>query len=289
MSQRLNLSALASILLLLGLVKVSTAQHYADLSINWQNLANGLSYAEIDAPIKSDINDSKLSILKIKPDAVDFLLLNASEQQNNSLNALQWAEKYNLLAVVNAAMYEVSNGIVSRGYMKNYGHINNPKFKDGYNAVIAFNPKDSTLKKFKIFDLMCDSWDSIKSKYHCYAQGMRMIDCNANALSWNKKKQSCSMMVACEDLQGYIYFIFCRSPYTHNQMIGFLKALPLELRTTIYLEGGPETSLFIKTANQKIEKIGSYISDSYPNDDNDHFWKLPNVIGIRPITKEPSR
>ena len=29
-----------------------------------------------------------------------------------------------------------------------------------------------------------------------------------------------------------------------------------------------------------ISMIGSYFSETYANDNNDHFWKIPNVIGI---------
>jgi hypothetical protein len=63
-------------------------------------------------------------------------------------------------------------------------------------------------------------------------------------------------------------------------MIEFMRSFPFRLTHAIYLEGGPETSLYITVGNTVIQKIGSYVSDTYPNDDNDHFWKLPNVIGI---------
>jgi hypothetical protein len=47
------------------------------------------------------------------------------------------------------------------------------------------------------------------------------------------------------------------------------------------MEGGPETSFYINIDDTKIEKVGSYVSTTYANDDNDHFWNLPNVIGIK--------
>jgi hypothetical protein len=57
--------------------------------------------------------------------------------------------------------------------------------------------------------------------------------------------------------------------------------MPFELTNAIYLEGGPETSLYIKVGDTVIERIGSYVSQTYPNDNNNHFWKLPNVIGMK--------
>jgi hypothetical protein len=88
------------------------------------------------------------------------------------------------------------------------------------------------------------------------------------------------MVIGATDSIGNIYFVFTRSPYTHQKMIGFLFVLIPNIRTTVYLEGGPEASLFIQTGDTVISKIGSYVSKTYPNDKNDHFWKIPNVIGI---------
>lgn len=247
----------------------------------WQKLAEGIEVCEQDAPKKSTVNDSKLTIVKIDPSKFDFFLLTATEFEKKSRPVNEWADTFDLNVVVNAGMYELSNGLINRGLMKNYSHYNNTTFRTGYNSMIALNPLDTLKSNFTILDLKCNSWEVVKNDYHCYAQGMRMIDCNGEALSWNKKNQSCSMLVAALDPKGNIYYIFTRSPYTHNEMISFLQSLPYELINAIYIEGGPETSLYIKVGDTIIEKIGSYVSGTYAHDKNDHFWNLPNVIGMR--------
>ncbi len=247
----------------------------------WKNLANGIDWCEPSAPRLSIVGDSKLTIIKINPNKFDFELLTATQYGKISRPVNEWADSFNLNVVINAGMYELSNGLINRGYMKSYDHHNNATFNPNYNSMIALNPKDTTDHRFTILDLKCDTWEQVKSDYHCYSQGMRMIDCNGEALSWNKRNQSCSMLIAAKDAQGNIYYIFSRSPYTHNQMIGFMMDFPFELTNAIYLEGGPETSLYVKIGDTVIERIGSYVSQTYPRDDNDHFWPLPNVIGLR--------
>lgn len=247
----------------------------------WQKLADGLEVCEKDAPKKSILGDSKLTIVKIDPNKFDFFLLTATEYKKKSRPVNEWADTFDLNVVMNAGMYDLSNGLINRGFMKNYTHYNNPNFNSSYNSMIALNPVDTLNSKFTILDLKCDTWDNVKGDYHSFAQGMRMIDCNGTALGWNKKNQSCSMLVAATDPQGNIYYVFSRSPYTHNEMISFLLSFPFELTNAIYIEGGPETSLYIKVGDVTIEKVGSYVSQTYPNDLNDHFWKLPNVIGMR--------
>jgi hypothetical protein len=148
--------------------------------------------------------------------------------------------------------------------------------------MMALNPKEKSEQSFKLFDLTSQPWDSIRSHYNSFAQGMRMIDRDGNPMAWDKRPwQACSMVVCATDTAGNIYFAFTRSPYTHQKFITILQSLPLDIRTTVYLEGGPETSLYINTGDTIISKFGSYVSKTYENDDNDHFWKIPNVIGIK--------
>lgn len=252
-------------------------QSYAE----WTVLAKGIEYREISAPDSSILGDSKLSVLRLEPEFLEFVMLNSTQQNKKRFTAPQWADSFKLQIVMNAGMYDLANGLIHRGYMKNENHFNNRELNPAYNSMIVFQPKDTTHANFDIVDLKCTDWTSIHRKYNCYAQGMRMIDCHGEPLSWNKKKQSCSMLVAAKDEQNRIYFIFSRSPYTHNQMIAFMGEFPEKIHSAIYLEGGPETSLYIDLGDHCIEKIGSYVSQTYAHDRNADFWELPNVIGIR--------
>ena len=264
----------------IGFYATAQTDSVRNCQISWSELAPGLSYCETDAPKVSFIGDSKLTMVKINPKRVKVQLLSATEYANVTRSAAEWADTFGLNIVINAGMYDLRNGLTNKGFMKNYSHLNNPVLHPSYNCMMAFNPKDSTLNQFTIFDLQCTNWEKEQHRYHSFSQGMRMLDCEGNPLSWNKKKQACSMLVAATDSSGAIYFIFTRSPYTHNEMIEFMRLFPFRLTHAIYLEGGPETSLYITIGNTVIQKIGSYVSDTYTNDDNDHFWKLPNVIGI---------
>jgi len=249
---------------------------------DWVELDDGLSFCETDAPEKSTLNDSKLTIVRIDPLKFEFNLFTATEYGDSLRSADNWANKFGLEIVFNAGMYGTRKGNPNKGYLKNYDHFNNPTINGYYNAMMVLNPKDSTQKQFEIVDMTCYPWDSIKDEYHSYCQGMRMIDCDGNPMSFDKNPtQSCSMIVLSTDTNGTIYIVFTRSPYTHQKMIQFLKSFPFDLRQTVYLEGGPEASLYIKAENVTISKYGSYVSKTWAKDDNDHFWEIPNVIGVR--------
>lgn len=252
------------------------------LPLKWKQLKEGCWICDYEAPERSFLNDSKLTILKIDPNIFQFQLLSSTEHGKKNRTAREWADEFELSVVVNAGMYNLANGRTNMGYMKNYTHFNNPRLNKSYNVMMAMNPKDQPEPSFKLFDLAAARWDSIRPRFNTFSQGMRMIDHHGNPLSWNKRPwQTCSMILCATDIEGLIYFVFTRSPYTHQKMIGFLLGLPLNIRTTVYLEGGPEASLYINTGDTLITKFGSYVAKTYENDNNDHFWKIPNVIGIK--------
>jgi hypothetical protein len=254
-------------------------------ALQWRELLDGLYYCEIDAPQKSIVNDSKLSIVKINPEKFDFDLLVASEHNKQQRRASEWAKEFDLNVVVNLGMYQYDKLNTPKAFCSSNNQMVNSRFSGYYNAMLVFDPKNNNEKKnFEIIDLTCKGWDKIKNDYNSYCQAMRMIDCNRNPMEWNKNPdQSCSMVIASTDNEGNIYFIFTRSPYRHQAMIGYVLGLPLGLSSTVYLEGGPEASLYIETPDTTISKFGSYISKTRERDDNPEFWKIPNVIGIKKI------
>jgi hypothetical protein len=249
---------------------------------NWTTLSKGMEYREIDAPTKSFIGDSKLSILRLDPALFSFDLLTASQFDSIPRKVTAWADTFDLLVAFNSGMYSLEKPLQSRAYLKTGHHVNNGQLLQDFNLMLALGPKPNTNRSnIEVLDLTCSDWEQEQNKFSGFAQGLRMIDCNANPMYWQKKIQSCSMLVAAEDQKGWFYLIFTRSPYTHNQMIDFMKQMPGGLHDAIYLEGGPETSLLINVNGHHIEKVGSWVSDTWESDANKHFWPLPNIVGVR--------
>lgn len=256
-------------------------------TIQWKTLEKGLYLAEVKAPRITRISDSKLTILKIDPKFFSFHLLTASEHDSLQRSVKEWSELGGLIAAINAGMYGGKSRISNVGYMKNYNHINNPNLKPNYFAIAAFNPIDSTLPPFKIIDLQNENWEFYKDKYQSFSQSMRMIDMNRKPLDWiQKRKMRSSMVVLATDKKGNVLFIFTRSPYTPNEFIKLMLKLPADIQTAMYLEGGPESSLYMNNGEMVVEKIGSYVSRTFAHDRNNELRKMPNVIGIRRIKHE---
>ena len=249
----------------------------------WTTLTKGMEYREITAPIKSPIGDSKISILRMERSMFDFNIFSATKFDSIPRDLHSWADTFDLNVVFNAGMYNLSKPLKSRAYLKAGDHINNGTVIENFNLMMAMGPTVKKRDNVEILDLTCENFNEMNSEFRSYAQGLRMIDCNGSPMYWKKKIQSCSMLIAAEGEDGKFYLIFCRSPYTHNQMIEFMVGMPYKLRNAIYLEGGPETSLLIDVNGHCIEKVGSWVSTTWERDDNNHFWRLPNIVGVKKI------
>ena len=140
----------------------------------------GLSYQIFNAEKKALLGDSKIVIVKINPNIYNINLFSSKEHEHESLTAKDWSQKHNLNIVINAGMFQ-EDYFSNVGYMKEFEYINNP-YINSYQSVAAFNPKDTTLDQFKIFDiekingvLQKDKIREIINNYNSVVQNLRLI------------------------------------------------------------------------------------------------------------------
>ncbi len=251
------------------------------IPIKWQKLDEGLETAEIPSPQESFLGDSRITVVRINPARYAFKLVAASQYNTMYKTAPEWCRDKKLIGCVNAGQFKLTDGYSNMGYMKNYAHVNNPAFRKvyNYNSVLAFNRKDTGVAPLQIIDLKCQNWSQWQNRYHSFSQSISLISCNRQVVN-NKQKGKWSMVLFGVDTAGNALWIFTRSPYTIRQFSEILLSMPLSLKNVMYLEGGPEASLFLESNGKKIQRMGSYETGFRENDDNEQFWGLPNVIGI---------
>ena len=228
---------------------------------------------------KSEIGDSKITILRINPKFYTFRLLESVRYKDQRRTAAQWCQQEKLVACINAGMYQPDGRNV--GYMRNYKSVNNAAF-NADNCLLAFNPADSLRAEIKLIDRGCEAdWEQQAQRYHSVSQSVRMIDCHRNN-TWAQQPKKWSSVVWGIDNDGQALMIFCRSPYTMHDYVDILLQSPLNIQQAMYLEGGPEASLYVKSGRTERNLFGSYETGFTENDDSRAAFTLPNVIGIVP-------
>ena len=243
----------------------------------WEEIAEGLSYMIAEAPLICNFGDSKIRIVRINPRYFFFKLISYQEMKLSSpMTAKEYCDSFGLLAAINSSMFQYQG--LSVGYMKNFAYVNNSHINRN-NSIIAFNPMSDSLSQFKIIDRVCEDWEYWKDQYSTFIQNIRMIDCN-RMNRWTKQEKFWSTACIGTDSQENVLIIHCRSPYRVHDLINMLLKLPIDIQRACYLEGGPESSLYLNHNGVEIESFGSYETGFNSNDNNTRFWDVPNVIGI---------
>jgi len=245
----------------------------------WTKINTGLYYAEFASLEKSPIGDSKIRVLKIDPKLYTFHLANASAPGEGGLMSVRkWSKKQNYLAAINASLYQADHK-TSISLMKNNAHVNNPSMNK-QKTIMAFGARKNGVPGATIFDRECDDISALKSKYFAYVQSIRMISCKGKNV-WKLQKETYSTAAIGVDKQGNILFIHVRSPYATHKLINNLLHLPLDIRTAMYVEGGPQAQMYVNSSDKEYILLGRFRSANAGKAISYFGWPIPNVIGIR--------
>ena len=244
----------------------------------WRKVDEGLSVAEFDSPMKSNAQDSRITIVRIDPKLYSFKLLCASEHGRTKMTARNWCEKFSLIAAVNAGMYQ-QDGFTNVGLMKTFNHVNNQRLNNVYKAVLAFNRLEPKIPEIQIIDLKCQDLEMIGPKYQTLIQNIRMIGCHQENV-WAKTNQLWGMAVFGIDKSGNALFIFSETPYSGHDFANVLLSLPLSIFNALYLEGGVEANLFLSWNGVELERVGARETGLQEDSPRAVSRPIPNVIGI---------
>ena len=246
---------------------------------SWETLAPGLEVRRFAASVKAAVGDSTVTVVRVDPARYEFRLLSAKLLGlAEGLTAPEWAERQAVLGVINAGMFQADH-LTSVGHMRDGDRINNGRWNKD-NAAFAAGPLVPGLAPARILDRTCDDWPALSRQYRILVQGIRMIDCKRKN-TWAQQPRKWSTACVGADGEGRVLLVHVRSAYSTHDLVDVLLALPLGLRGLMYVEGGPEASLYVKLAGRvAVSEVGSFETGFFEADENRAFWPLPNVIAF---------
>jgi len=248
-----------------------------------QTLGPGLVVERVQASIPPpiDVGDRIITLVRIDPQHYRFRLLTASE--HGARPAPEWVREFNLTGVINASMFLNDTDRRSTGLMFDGERVHQGRVNGGFGAFLAWGPFDASLPAVTMFGRGCSGFDldEIRKSHRVVIQNYRMLDCQRRGIAWQDPKVY-SVAAVGVDLDGWMVFIHSRTPYRMAEFNRMIAAPALRMAGVMYVEGGPEASLYVKTGAGTVSGIGSWES-KFLDDSNTHFWSIPNVIGFEPI------
>lgn len=240
---------------------------------DWRELEPGLLFGEFQL----NEGDARLTVLRIDPASFDFTLCSRSQDGGPSRQLNQWGEQYNLVAAINASMY-LPDASTSTGYMRQGSHVNNGRVVQRFGAFFVAGPDEPTLPKAAILDRDNPLWRQQMDHYDLVIQNYRMINADRRIL-WSPGGPHYSISAVAQDGDGQILFMHCRQPVEAYSFAQQVLHLPLNVRTVMYVEGGGQAGLLVRSAALTRELVG--LSPSGLLVTGDLRAVLPNVLGAR--------
>lgn len=247
----------------------------------WQSWRPGLESARFALEASGPAPRPELVVLRIDPARFALRLLCVGQMGGAPRTARQWSREFGLTAVINASMYMKDNR-TSVGLMLTKDYMNNPRPAKGQNALLALDPLWPGLTPARLFDLTGTPLKKIRARYATLIQNYRLFTPAGKNL-WKRADQKWSSALVGQDREGRVLFMICREVYPMPKLVARLLALPLGLRAAMYVEGGPEATLYAAEGQRELCVVGSFGSKAEQTQANTEQWALPNVIGVVPL------
>lgn len=242
----------------------------------WRELEPGLDLGTFAAPGGATRDDGLVRVVRIDPKRFTLRLLSASAPGEGSpWTARQWARRHGLVAAINAGMYQADHR-TSVSLMRTAGHVNNPRLTRD-RAVLAFDPRDAALPPVQIIDRECQDFETLRGGYGTLVQGIRMVACDGRNV-WAPQPRAFSTAAIGVDGAGRLLLLHGRSPWTTHDFIDILLALPIDLRSAMYAEGGREAQLYVAAGDIELELVG--LPEGHGDGPVPAARAVPNVIGV---------
>ena len=237
----------------------------------WVELEPGLHYAELKA------EDFLLYALRIDPEHFSFVLCSSGREKCQPQTLQEWSEKHNLVAAINASMY-LTDGTTSTGYMRDGSYCNNSRIVQRFGAFFAADPDDAKLPSATILEKDDDMGEELLSHYRLVIQNYRIINSKRRIL-WSPGGPLYSISAVALDDDANILFLHSKVPIEAYTFAQQLLHLPLNIRTVMYVEGGGQAGLVIRSQKFSRQVQGDNLVDFFIT--GNRIVRLPNVLGIR--------
>lgn len=238
---------------------------------------DGLELAEIPLPLPDGGPGPVIAVLRISPDAFDFVLCAAGRERHPPLTLGEWARLRQLEAVINASMF-LPDGVTSTGYLREGDYINNRRLGARFGAFFVAGPDSPELPRATIIERDEPGWQERIARYRLVIQNYRLVSAGGQIL-WKAGGPRSAIAAVGVDATGNVIFLHCREPLDAHSFAAGLLRLPLGLRSIMYVEGGGQAGLVLRSGDLRREYSGLSAAEFLPGG---HIRAaLPNVLGVR--------
>lgn len=241
----------------------------AEAADPWTELESGLDVGRFNTLEIAPAVDGDLIVLRVDPALWDLRVMSSKlEEEDRGRDPWDWCRKYDLVAAINAGMYQEDHR-THVGYTKVNGRVTNRASND-YLSAAAFDPIDPADPPFRIFDLDEIQLGEVAARYRTVIQNLRLVK-RAGLNRWQRSRESWREAALGEDFKGRCLLMYCHRKLSMHDFNEILLALPLGLVTAQHLEGSAPAKLWIEHTEFDAKSMPGGLRSTV---------LLPNILGV---------
>jgi len=237
----------------------------------------GIVVERVTLPQRSELSvgDATATIVRVDLRRYRFTFLTQRDGAARPLH--RWVREHALAGGINAGMF--LHGGRPCGFVQLRGAVLNDRRPPQFRGVLAFDPLGQ-LASFAIGGEGCPSGlDGMRAQFGSVLQGTRnLIDCRGTPTRWSTRRYSSASLGV--DREGRAVLVHVRTPYRMQALARMLAAPEIGIRGLVFMEGGPEASVFVHAEGKHVALMGSWEDGFHEADDLHEMWDLPNVVGF---------
>jgi len=269
------ITLLAQILFLPSLLM---AEKTPAAAISWKSLSPGLSFMRW--PVQSaNGQENNLAVLRVDPEQWSFKVFFNREPKSIE----EWQQATGAAVICNGGYFQ-ENFLPAGRILANGGSVG-PLRNKAMKAMFLAEPKKglNQLPKATIIDLKDPDSEEKISFYEQGIQSFPVLLDPRGQVRVNPSNFQDSRTVIAQDQTGMIYFMVTEKAFfTLFDLGNYLKALPLNLRFALNLDGGSKTQLLVRTGNYNFRLSGKSETSPAARFFISETVKLPSIIGLFP-------
>jgi hypothetical protein len=99
-------------------------------------------------------------------------------------------------------------------------------------------------------------------------------------MGWPQREEIYGSAAIGMDKDNHVLFILSRSPFSTHDLIHILLSLPIHIKNAMYVEGGPEATLYMKVRDKEMTFVGTCETETLEGEALKSVQRIPNVIGV---------
>jgi uncharacterized protein YigE (DUF2233 family) len=244
---------------------------------HWRELAPGAEFATVRGEPFCRTGSTTIAVLRLDPARTRLRVRHFSrEPERRPLAIAEWQRRSGALAVFNAGQYYPD--LAYMGLLVSGGRAVSRRPHPTFRAALVADPVGGG-RAAHVLDLERRPLDPAAPGWREVAQSFMLLD-SAGTVRVRRSDRVANRTAVAEDRDGRLLVAVSEGGYTLHDFALMLRALPLQVRVAMSMDGGNEAQLVVRHGRFRYASFGNWAKDGDEAGSATGATPLPAVVEV---------